>query len=168
MLRVGEAVQETDGDGFDLLRSKYFDRAFDARLVQRLQDLALCVDALADRQPQAAGNQRRWQIDIDVVLLEAVFVTDLDDVAETLRGQKRGLGALAFDQRVGGKRRAVDDQFHLPRLDAGFGDHRAHGGKHALFRPARGGQRLGGKAPAADLQRHVGKRAADIDAEPGL
>ena len=60
----------------------------------------------------------------------------------------------------------MDDQLHVAGLDAGFGDDRAHDRKHARFRSTRGGQALGGITAIADFERHVGKRAADIDAEP--
>ena len=74
------------------------------------QHVPLSVDALADRQAQPARHQRRRQVDVDVVLLEPVFVADLDHVAKAFGGQQRGLGALALDQRVGRKRGAVDDE----------------------------------------------------------
>src|SRR5262249_4404755 len=54
----------------------------------------------------------------------------------------------------------------LAGLDARPGCDRAQGGQHAVFRGVRRGQDLPGKSPLADFQRHVGERAADIDAEP--
>ena len=65
-----------------LLRGERVDRARESCLVERHQHVALRVDPLAHRKAQAARHQRRRQIDVDVVLLEAVLVTDFDDVAE--------------------------------------------------------------------------------------
>ena len=166
VIRIGEAVQEADRNGLDVLAGERFDGAGHARIVERHLHRALGVDALADRQPKPARHQRRRQIDIDVVLLEAVFVPDLDDVAKALGGQKRCLGALALDQSVGGKRRAVDDEVHVAGRDVRRGDHRAHDREYALFGRARRRQALRGVTPLADFEGDIGEGAADIDAEP--
>src|SRR5215471_17522386 len=113
MIRIGEAVQETVRHCLDLLCGEGIDCASDAGLIQRRQYLALRVDALAHGQSQPAGNERRRQIDIDVVLLETVFVPDLDDVAEPFGGQKGShyspyaKGNFAFDRVVCGWRRGL-------------------------------------------------------------
>ena len=115
VLGIGEAVQKPDRHGLDLLRGERIDRARNAVVVKRHQHGALRIDALAHRQAQPARHQRRRQIDIEVVLLEAVLVADLDHVAKTFGGEQRGLGALPLDQRIGGERGAVDDQAHVGR-----------------------------------------------------
>src|SRR5262249_25541838 len=90
-----ETVQETDRHRLDLMRGKRLHRARDARLLQRRQHAPLCVDPLAHRQPQPARHQRRRQVDIDVVLLEAVLVADLAPRAAAPRGEQlRWIGAL--------------------------------------------------------------------------
>ncbi len=166
VIRIGEAVQQPDRHGLDLLGSERLDRTGDAGFVERNQHLTLRIDPLADGQAQPAGNERRRQIDVDVVLLEAVFVADLDHVAEPFGGEKGGSGALALDERIRGERRAMDDHADLAGLDARLGCDRAQSGQHALFRGVRRGQDLPRKPPLADLQRHVGERAADVDADP--
>jgi len=166
VIGIGEAVQQPDRHGLDLLGSERIDRPGNAGFVEREEHLALRIDALAHRQAQPARNERRRQVDVDVVLLEAVFVADLDHVAESFGGEKRGSGALALDERIGGERRAMDDHADLAGRDAGLGRDRTQGGEHALFRRVRRGQDLPGKPPLADFQRHVGERAADVDADP--
>ena len=166
VIRIGEAVQQPDRHGLDLLGSERLDRTGDAGFVERNQHLTLRIDPLADGQAQPAGNEGRRQIDVDVVLLEAVFVADLDHVAEPFGGEKRGSGALALDERIGGERRPMDDHADLAGLDAGLGRDRAQSGEHAVFRRVRRGQDLARKPPLADFQRYVSKRAADVDAEP--
>src|SRR5262249_1345959 len=51
-------------------------------------------------------------------------------------------------------------------LEPRLGGDGGKGGEHALFGGVGGGQNLPHKPPLADFQRHVGERAADIDAEP--
>ncbi len=84
MRGVGKAVQKADRDRFDALRDERLGEGGDTGFVERHQHPALGVDALAHRKAQTARHQRRRQVDIDVVLLKAVFVTDLDRVAKTL------------------------------------------------------------------------------------
>ena len=93
-------------------------------------------------------------------------MADLDHVAEPFGGEKGGSGALALDERIGGERGAVDDHADLAGLDARLRCDRAQSRQHAVFRGVRRGQNLPRKSPLADFQRHVGERAADIDAEP--
>src|SRR5262249_32496604 len=102
------------------------------------------------------GTSGGRQVDIDVVLLETVLMPDFEHVAEAFGGEKRGFRALALDQRIGGERRAVNDQVYLPRRHVRFGSDRAQRGEHALFRRLRRGQNLCRKSPLAHFQRDVG------------
>ena len=56
VIRIGEAVQKADRDCLNLLRGQSIDSAL-AMLASSsgIRTLALCVDALADRQPQAGA-----------------------------------------------------------------------------------------------------------------
>src|SRR5262249_57749359 len=103
--------------GLDVRGGERLDRTGDAGFIEWDQHLPLRIDPLADRQAQPARNGRRRQIDVDVVLLEAVFVADLHHVAEALGGEKRGSGALSLDERIGGERRALDCHAYLTRPD---------------------------------------------------
>ncbi len=166
MHRVGEAVQEADRGRLYVLGGEPGGDAVDIALVQRHEHLAFGVDALADGKAQAARHQRRRQVDIDVVLLEAVFVPDLDGVPEALGRDERGLGAFALDQRIGGEGGAVDDERDLRRHDARCGEHRLHRLEHATLRSGGCRQDLRRPTPAAGFERDVREGAADIDAEP--
>jgi len=84
MRRVREAVQEPDRDAFDVLGGQAVGQCGHRRPVERHQDPAAGVDAFGHRKTQPARHQRRWQVDIDVVLLEPVLVPDLDRVAKPL------------------------------------------------------------------------------------
>src|SRR5262249_56146819 len=93
VIRIGEAVQEADRHGLDLVRSERLNRAVDARVIEWEEHLALCINPLADRQAQSPGNERRRQIHVDIVLLEAVFVAGLAPVPESPRGGAGRAGA---------------------------------------------------------------------------
>ena len=116
--RVGKAVQKADRDALDAERGEPVGQRIDRLLVERRHDPAARVDPLRHDKAQAARHQRRRQVDIDVVLLEAVLVPDLDRVAEPLGRDQRGPGALALDDRVGRQRRAVDDDRQIGRRRA--------------------------------------------------
>ncbi len=165
MRRVGETVQEADGDRLDRLRLDLAEDAGDIRLVERRDDCPLRVHPLGDAPAPAARHQRRRQVDVDVILLEAVLVADLDGVAKPLGGDQRGPCALALDQSVGRQGRAVDDD-----ADIGGGELRRlqHDGDRlddAALGRARGGQHLGAEATPPELERDIREGAANIDAE---
>jgi hypothetical protein len=126
----------------------------------------LRIDPFADRKAQSTGNERRRQIDIDVILLEPVFVPDLEHVAEAFRREKGGPRALSLNQRIGGESRPVNDEAYLSRLDSRPGMDRTQYGEHALFRRLRRRQDLCRKSAPACFQGYVGESAADIDADP--
>ena len=92
------------------------------------------IDPFADRKAQPTGNERRRQIDIDVILLKPVFVPDLEHVAEAFRREKGGSRALSLNQRIGGESRPVNDEAYLSRLDSCPGMDGSQYGEHALFR----------------------------------
>src|SRR5258708_5179064 len=58
---------------------------------------------------QTAGHERRRQIHVEIVLFEAVFVADFEHVTKAFGREKGSSGALALDQRVGGKRGPMND-----------------------------------------------------------
>src|SRR5262249_23768820 len=105
---------------------------------------------------------------IDVVLLEAVLVADLDRVAEALGGDERGLGALALDERVGRERRAVDDDAEIAGLELRLGKDDPGRLEDAPLGRLGPRQCLCAEALGPALERDVGEGAADIDAETGF
>ena len=103
MRLMGEAVEEADGDGLDAVALEVGGDGAQRGLVERPQHGAVGGDALRHAAPPGAGDQRLRPLHVDVVLLEAVLPGDLDRIAEALGRHQRRAGALAFDQRVGGK-----------------------------------------------------------------
>ena len=78
------------------------------------------ADPALDREAVLARDQRRRQLQVQVILLEAVFGPHLDHVAKTFGRDQRGLRAAALDQGVGRQRRAVDDDADLGRRNTGI------------------------------------------------
>src|SRR5262249_34484491 len=146
--------------------SERLNRGVDARVIEWEEHLALGINPLGDRQAQPPWNERRRQIHVDIVLFEAVFVADLEPVAEALGGEKGRSRALALDQRVGGKRSPMNDQGDLAGLYAGRRSDRAQSGEHAVLRRLRRGEDLRREAPFPRFQRDIGERAANVDAHP--
>ena len=130
---IGETMKKSDRHGLDGFCGKRLYRAADTGLIELLEHLALRVDAFADRETSASRDQRQGQIDVDVILLEAVFVTDFDDVAKPFGRQKSSFCTLALDQCVRRQRCSMDDDADVARINVGLGNNRTHRFQHALF-----------------------------------
>ena len=131
-------------------------------LVEREHDLAVGVDALGHLEAQLPRDER-LEGALQAVRGRAGAAPELQHVAEAARGDQPGPGALALEQRVGRRRRAVDERLDLAGRDASFGERR----EHALRLVPRRGRHLGGPDGAGRLveQHEVGEGAADVDAD---
>jgi hypothetical protein len=96
-----------------------------------------------------------------------VLVGDLEGIAEAVGRDQRRAGALALDQRVGGERRAVDDQAEAGRVEPGPAQDLARAVQHRPLRRVARGQHLGGEGAAGQRQHEIGEGAADVDREAG-
>ena len=133
IMRIG--MQEADGDGARLaLALSSAGELRYRRLVQRHQHIAIDRKPFTNRVAPGARHQRCRPVDHQVVMIEALFVARLDHVAKALCGDEGGPGALALDQRIGGKRRAVDEDVDIGRADLGLLKHHLDAFKHAEFR----------------------------------
>src|SRR5258706_2111044 len=94
-----------------------------------------------------------------------MFQADLDGIAKSARGKQRRGRAFALDQSVGHQRRAVNQRAARVLVDSPAIQGRAQRILHRQARIARCGQGLADNSIAilAD-QTHVGKGAADVDA----
>jgi len=156
-------MQQADGDAFDIVSLEGGDHGVHACEIQRNQHLAAGIDALGHRQAQVSRHQRLRLLHLDVVLLETILVGHLHGVTKALGDDERSTCAFAFDNGVGGERRAVNDDadvsgIHIRRFDD-LGDTR----HDALFRRRRGGQYFTGDIPVADGECDIGKGTADVD-----
>ena len=163
MGRVGVAVEETHGDAFDALPGQPRNKRGERLLVQWRQHLARGVHALGHRQPPTPGHQRSGPVDVHVVLLEAILEGHLEHVAMAFGGDQRGLRAAPLDQRVGGERRAVENDADVVRVcppllqNLGKAVHDTFGGLGV------GGEDLRGDSPIPGLKNDVRESPADVD-----
>jgi hypothetical protein len=164
---VDIGVQEGDRDGRDpLIPQGGGDRA-NGRFVQRDPDGAVDVDSLRDGETPASRNERHGLFDLEVVLVVAAFVGDLEDVAEAAGRHERRLRALALDQGVGGERGAMDEERQVREAQARFGQEGARSLDNGLLGRARRGQDLGGPPALTIFDDDVGERSTDIGGYPG-
>ncbi len=78
-------------------------------VVQRLDDGAVCGHPLGDLEAQAALDERRRLRPEEVVHVRDPQPPQLEDVAEVLGRDERGLGPEALEDGVRGDGRPVDD-----------------------------------------------------------
>ena len=86
-----------------------FDERAGTVLVERHENLASCVQSFADDVAIGPLDERGWQHDVEVVLLETALGSGLDHIAESVGRDECGLGTAPFYEGVGGERRSVDD-----------------------------------------------------------
>ena len=89
------------------------DRGFERGRVERDLDAAVGAHPLAHREPQRARYELLGRGHAEVVAIVLEPLAHLDDVAVALGGQEAKAGALAFEERVGRDRGAVDDAVGL-------------------------------------------------------
>ena len=161
--RVSIGMQQPYGEALDGLDLDALDQLGDGRFIQVLQHPATVIHPFAHSKAQRARYQRWIAVGIEVVLVEAVFVADLQGIAMALGGDERSAGATALDQSIGGKRGAVGDEGHIGRYCRGLREHLRDALHESLGWISRGGQYFGGIPCCPDLQNCVGKSAADVD-----
>ncbi len=168
VLRVAVAVHEDDGDRTQAAPEGLLESGAGGGFIQRLDDLAMRPHALVDFDHLAI--QQFGQHDVAVEQARPVLVGDAQRVAEAPGDCQHGGLALAFEQRVGGDRRAHLDGFHLRhryRLilrDAQQVANAGHGRVAVLF-GVLGQQLVGEQLPVGPARHDVGEGAAAIDPE---
>ena len=162
-MRIG--MKEADGDRLHVFRDDALREALHRALVQRQQHAAIGGEALGDLEAQRARHQRHRPVDHQVIMVEALLVALLDDVAEALGSDEGGAGPLALDQRIGGQRRAVDEDANVLGLEARSLQHQPETLDDAQFGGVSRGQHLAGPALGPVLQHDVGEGAANVGGE---
>ena len=87
--------------------------------IQRAKHPPLHIDTLGHGETSLARHQRLRFFEHQVILIEPGLVADLQHVTEAFRGDQRGDRPLALQNRVGRKRRAVNDQPHVAAIETG-------------------------------------------------
>ena len=114
-------------------------------------------------EAQLTRNERRLAMEAQIERLGAVAAADLQQVAEALGRQQRGLGADALQQRVDDQRGAMLDEARIARVDCGLADAVEDGLAQLIV----GGRTLGvGDRAGLDIAGdEIGEGAADIDGD---
>ncbi len=111
---IGIGMNEADRDTFIAACRDLLDDGCNRSIVQIKQNLARRIDTLThDEAVSARDESLRRQGNIEIILLETVLGAHLEHVAKTFRRHEGGPGAAPLDQRVGGKRRAMDEDADL-------------------------------------------------------
>ena len=164
--RVGEGVDEADGDGVDAFGEQAVHRGARVVCVERLLHPARRVDPLVDHGAEVALDQRRRLLPREVVEPGHPQVADLEYVAEAPRADQPGAGPLALQQRVARDRGAVHDLGDGGAVGAVLGD---EGGDALHDRPRvvvdAGGNLARRHRAVFGEENDIGEGAPDIDAD---
>ena len=120
MHAIAVSVQETDGDRFDFFITQTRCHASHASFIKRQQDRAISRHTLDRLKAQRPRDKRFWPFQFQIILIEAMTKGEFQRVAETLRGNQSRTRATPFDNGIGGKCRAVNDEIKLGRSNIGF------------------------------------------------
>ncbi len=123
---VGIAVQQNDADRADAGLADRARRVAHLRLVQRLELGSVRLDAPADLEDMRRRH-RPFRLDPgeQARAPRHVLAADLEHVSKALGGDERSRRALAFEDQVGGDRRAVQHARDIrPREPASAQDRR--------------------------------------------
>ena len=113
--RVDVGVQQANGDGLHVLLANGPHHLTYRVLVERPHHPAGVVDSLGNAVAKVARDQRLRFLAENVVEARPDLSRNLQHVAKTLGGDQRGMSAFAFDDRVGGHCRPVNQAGDRPR-----------------------------------------------------
>ena len=166
--RIAVAVQQAHRDRLDALRMQRSDQAQHLIRVEPHLDGAVGEHALVQLEAQTARRERGRPFHEQIVHVVAVLAPDLDRVAKAARGDQRGAGALAFDQRVGEQGGAVHHVRDRGGGKVGLVENLPDALLDGLVRLLGRGQDLGDAQQRAGLVDHheVGEGAADVRPDP--
>jgi LacI family transcriptional regulator len=159
---VGIGMKKADGHRRDIFAPQFLCDCRQLGLVKRHQHLAIRRQSLPDRKAELARHEGRRPVDHQIIVIEALLVTLLENVAETFRGDEGGLGPLPLDQRVGGKGGAMNENVDVARPDPRLSEDYLNPLDHAKFRRMGGGEHLAAPALGSRFENDVGECAADI------
>ena len=122
MRGIRERVQQADRNGLHIEPAQRRGNVMHARFVERHQHDAARTDALAHLQDARRRHRTlRLHPGEQIGMARNVLPTDLQHMAKTGGGDQRGARGLAFQDQVGGDRRAVQHAADLLRPCAGVG-----------------------------------------------
>ena len=167
VLGIGVGVEEGERDALDVQRAQSGTSARTAASSSGSRT-APCASMRSGTVKRSSRGTNGLGLSIEIVLIEAALVADIEHVAEALGRDQRRLGAAALDDGVGRKRRAVNEDVDIAHVGTRVGENETHAVQHRLLRPLRRRQHLARLAILAHVQHDVGERAADINGKPHL
>ena len=157
--RVEEGEQQAHGSGFRVEGSHRLHDAADLSGREVSDDLPGGTDPLGDLDHQVARHEGRRTVRRQVVELRPVLSSDLEDVAEALGHDQRGLRSPSLEHGVRGHGRSVHEPRDRRQADA----RRRHPLEHALRLVAGRRRDFRSAKPALPEDDDVGERPSDID-----
>src|SRR5215467_14279902 len=116
-------MQEADGDRLDSVLHQLIDGADDIRPGERTLDISFGVDALIDLDTQIAFDQLRRLRPGEVVEARHPERANLEDVAESARGDEARARTFELENRIRGDGRTVQKLDDLGPAKAAFIHH---------------------------------------------
>ncbi len=164
---VGIGIDQRYRDRLDPVGQQFFDCRPCRDFVQWGQNAALVVNTLDNLGPVGAAGQGLGLLPGQIVKRGHAKAANFQDIAEAVRGDQSGLDAPAFQNGVGSDGGAVDNLGNCRGGDCAAPEHhrQALGDAAAVVVRRRGHFQRQGFAVGGQ-EHHVGKRAADIDADP--
>src|SRR5579862_2658561 len=164
MRRVAIGMEKEDRDRGDTQFLEALPQRDDLRVIERRAHRAIGHDALIHLKAQRPLDQRLVLFEEEIIGIRPIDAADLIDVAETLRGDERRLGAGALKQGIDRDGGAVEEEARLRVVGAGLRD----AGIDAIDQPRRGCEALAEKELAGFLIEggDIRESATDIRAEP--
>ena len=168
MAPVAVGVEIADGDRGDALTLEPRDGRLERAPVERRRDLAVEAHPLSHTEAARPWHEGYGGRHSQVVAVVLEPFAHLDDVAVAFGREHAGFRALALKQRVGGDRRAVDNEVGGRQQRAGIGPELRSEEIETVHdtdgRVLRSRGRFGDCDPPVLVHRHeVGEGAADVD-----
>ena len=159
---VDVGVDEVDHQRLDAAVAEPRRGAPDLVLVERRHHVAFGVHPLGDFEAQLAWDERLERA-LEPVRCRPCPPPQFEDVAESTRGDEAGAGAFALEERVRGRRGAVDDDLQV----GGRRRRVAERGQDTVGLIADGRRHLGHAHGARRFveQHQIGEGATDVDAD---
>ena len=163
---VGVRVEKRNRDRLDVLLPQFAGDVLDRGFVEIAPDLAARTESLGYFVPEAARDERRHALVLDVVENGDAETSHLEDVSESLRRDQGRQRATTLEDRVRRNGRGVDDTDDLGPVDPALGEQGCRSGDNGSCVVVRSGQHLLRPHRAVVTEQHdVRERAADVDAE---
>ena len=168
--RIFISVQKTDRQRLDAVCDQRLDFSPQLRQIQRVDDVAIAVDAFRNVVAALARHQGLGKAQEQVVDVVALLAAYLQGIAKPGRGQQADTGAAALDDGVGDQGGAVH---HLRQVRHGHAialEDLSQPSQRAARRVVRGGQALVQVNAASRFvdQDEICERAANIETEPDV